>query len=327
MKRTEGEMMEHTHALRLLPRFIYDELTETECQGLRAHLAACETCELELEELKQLHVVLAQRHTVQPNEHLLIEARAQLRQALAREVSGRTVGQRLLEFLDSIFPSYRIVLGGVGMLTAGLLGGYFWFSSSNLSPVSPNESTSAALPTPTDQGSTHITGLRFIDSDASDGEIEFTFDAVTPMRIKGSVNDDRVQQALAHAMVNDHNPGIRLRSVNAVGAQSLKLPDRELKAALVSALKSDTNPGVRREALRVLQGFQFDEEIKDAFLHALMHDTNSGVRIAAINALDSARVVGTDQELRRVLHDRLKTDNNNYVRIRSKAVLQEIENQ
>ncbi len=322
-------MMEHTNAMRLLPRFMYDELSETEYQRLQAHLVDCETCGRELEELKQLHGVLAHRHTIQVNEQLLNEARAQLRQALAQEESERTVGQRFLELLDSIFPSYRIVLGGVGMLAAGLLGGYFWFSSSHLSPDSPNDSTNAALLTSTNQGSTHITGLRFIDSDASDGEIEFTFDAVTPVRIRGSVNDDRVQQALAHAMVNDHNPGIRLRSVNAVGARSLKLPDRELKAGLVSALKADTNPGVRREALRVLRGFQFDEEIKDAFLYALMHDKNSGVRIAAINALDSARVVGTgtDQELKRVLHDRMQTDNNNYVRIRSKAVLQEVENQ
>jgi hypothetical protein len=74
-----------------------------------------------------------------------------------------------------------------------------------------------------------------------------------------------------------------------------------------------------------LLGFPFDEEIKQAFLHVLMRDKNPALRIAAINSLDSARVEGQprDKDLLEVLKERMQSDENNYIRIRAKAVLKE----
>jgi HEAT repeat protein len=132
-------------------------------------------------------------------------------------------------------------------------------------------------------------------------------------------------------MVNDQNPGNRLRSVNAFASQmqNLRLPDREVKAALISTLRSDDNPGVRREAIRTLQHFPFDDEIKQVFLHVLMKDPNPALRMAAINSLDSARTQGqaAGSDLLDVLKQRMQSDENTYVRIRAKAVLEEVRNQ
>ena len=140
-----------------------------------------------------------------------------------------------------------------------------------------------------------------------------------------------MQKVLAHALVNDENPGVRLRSVSAFSTQiqKLKMPDREVKAALILALKTDGNPAVRKEALKTLQGFPFDEEIKQVFLHVLMRDNNPALRIAAINSLDSARVQGqgTDKDFLEVLKERMQSDENNYIRIRAKSVLEEIKQQ
>jgi hypothetical protein len=111
--------------------------------------------------------------------------------------------------------------------------------------------------------------------------------------------------------------------------QNLRLPDREVKAALISALRSDDNPGVRREAIRTLQHFPFDDEIKQVFLHVLMKDPNPALRMAAINSLDSARTQGqaAGSDLLDVLKQRMQSDENTYVRIRAKAVLEEVRNQ
>lgn len=180
-------------------------------------------------------------------------------------------------------------------------------------------------------GDTRIANVRFIKSDVSGGEMEFTFDAVSPVHMKGNINDERVQKVLAHALVNDENPGVRLRSVSAFSTQiqKLKMPDKEVKAALILALKTDANPGVRKEALKALQSFPFDDDIKQAFLDVLMRDENPALRIAAINSLDSARtqVQGSDKDLLEVLKQRIQTDDNSYIRIRAKAVMEEIKQQ
>jgi HEAT repeat protein len=169
--------------------------------------------------------------------------------------------------------------------------------------------------------------LQFSQTRSPDGEIDFTFDAVTPVHLKGNINDEKIQAVLAHALVTEQNPGVRLRSVNMLAAQAEQLnpPDPKVKGALVSALKTDENPAVRREALRVLKGFPFDQQIREAFLYVLVHDKNPGLRIAAINSLDSARVQTREAgpDLLEVLKEKMHSDNNNYVRIRAKEVLKE----
>ncbi len=318
--------MRHQHYKEQLQLLIYDELSDDERSALEHHLTSCNECRAEVESLKQFHSVLLQHTSSPPIEQLLTEARQELRAALRLERSGRSLWDRVMEFFQGItLPSYRIVLGGLAIFAAGVIVGPLFFShEKTATPPLIQQTTNSTAYT---EDNPRITNVHFIDSDASDGEIEFTFDAVAPVHIKGSINDDRIQKVLTHALVNDQNPGNRLRSINAFATQvqSLRSPDREVKAALITALISDENPGVRKEALRVLQTFAFDSEIKNAFLNVLMHDKNPGLRIAAINSLDSTRVEGQlpTQDILTVLKERMQSDENNYVRIRAKAVLQE----
>ena len=322
--------MRHEQFKEWLQLLIYDELTPEEHAELDRHLAGCAGCRQELEELKQFHATLLQAGPVAPDSSMLREARQALRSALRTEDDRSGLWSRLTAgLLDFTLPGYRLVLGGCATLAVGILVGRLAFS-----PVPPE--ISAQLP-PTEKtaafldGDTRIANVRFIESDANSGQVEFTCDAVSPVHIKGNINDERVQKVLAHALVNDENPGERLRSVSAFSTQiqKLKMPDREVKAALILALKTDGNPAVRKEALKTLQGFPFDEEIKQVFLHVLMRDNNPALRIAAINSHDSARVQGqgTDKDFLEVLKERMQSDENNYIRIRAKSVLEEIKQQ
>lgn len=310
---------------------MYDELTAEEQQLLEHHVRECASCRSEAEELNLLHWTLQKAGPFHVSETMLQEARSELRTALRTVSVKPTMWERLTGFAKDFFlpnfsPNVKMVFGGATMLLAGLLVGRFL-----LPATSPKGSTAArdASFASSLEGETRISNIRFVDSDASDGEVEFMFEAVSPVHIKGSINDARVQKVLAHALVNDQNPGIRLRTVNAIASQGekLRLPDREIRAALILAVKTDENPGVRKEALKTLRHFPFDEEIKQAFLFVLMKDKNPAMRIEAVNSLDSAQTHFRDKDLWNVLQQRIQSDENSYVRLRAQTVLDEMRNQ
>ncbi|MBX2992366.1 MAG: HEAT repeat domain-containing protein [Bacteroidetes bacterium] len=319
--------MNHQQYRQWLLLSLYEELNSEEQSRLNKHLTQCRECRIELDELQKLHASLARAGSFAPDDALLNDARQNLRSALRAERTRPSMWDRLGDFVsDYIQPNYKIALGGVAMLAAGILVGRMLFPATQDTPVAQvaDRHFSSAF-----EGEPRISNIRFLDSDAQDGMIEFTFDATSPVHIKGSINDERVQKVLAHALVNDQNPGIRLRSVNALSTQAEhhKPPDREVKAALILAARTDNNPAVRREALKTLGSFPFDEEIKQTYLHVLMQDTNPAMRIAAINGLDSARMQSPDADLLNVLKQRIQSDENSYVRIRAQAVLEEVKQQ
>jgi hypothetical protein len=60
-----------------------------------------------------------------------------------------------------------------------------------------------------------------------------------------------------------------------------------------------------------------------------MHDANSGLRIAAINALEDARgeSLPLDPEVLKVFKQKMQSDDNNYIRLRARAVVEEMKQQ
>ena len=289
-------------------------------RSLEEHLRACDECRTELQRLTKLHAIVGKRHSVEVNDQLLAEARMQLRTALRAEVSKLTVWRKAGEVLESLFsPPVRMALGATAVLAVGILVGRALSPSTGSLPQS-------ALSSQTGTADTRITNVRVLRSGTGGDDVEFTFDAVTPVRMKGSLDDPRIQKVLAHAMLNEDNPGVRLRAVSVTRPLKTASADREVKAALILALQSDENAGVRKEALIALQRYPFDGEIKDAFLHTLMYDKNPGLRIAAINGLDSLGVSkgGVDANLLTILKEKSETDDNNYIRLKAKAVLQEV---
>lgn len=296
---------------------------------LERHLQGCDRCSREYEELRTLHrALMTHRPGIDADERLLNEARQELRVALRNEVSRRSVW---LGWLDpgAIAPAARFALGAAFTLALGFVLGRSLFPPSAAQETFPVASVSPAGGVRPEEEETRITNVRFIDHGKGTGEVEFTFDAVTPVRMRGSIDDPKIQKVLTHAMLNEENPGVRLRAVNAINRQGVESQDPETKSALIKALEADANAGVRREALNALSRLPLDAEIKKAMLHALMADSNPGLRVAAINALDSARTgaPGADSDILEVLRQKAKTDDNNYIRVKARAVLQEARRQ
>ncbi|MFI5251029.1 MAG: HEAT repeat domain-containing protein [Bacteroidota bacterium] len=306
----------------------YDELDTDEREMLKKHLETCDECRDEHAKLDRMNKLLSRSPAVEPDDQLLREARLELRAALRLEKKRRERWSSLNEFIGGLFfPKFAFALGGVAFIAVGIFLGRIIIPPEIQSKriEAPGQISNASL----DQGNAKISNVRFLNNPRETGEVEFTFDAVTPVHIKGNVNDERVQKVLTYALLNDDNPGVRLRSVNAIGLQSNQtrvVQDQVIKNALIKALKSDENPAVRKEALKALQKFTVDDEIKKTLISVLVHDINPGIRIAVINILDSARVEGKplDQDILDVLKQRMKSDDNNYIRIRAKEALGEV---
>ena len=311
--------MNHKEYREQLSLLIYGELSKEEQKALRLHLEQCELCTEEMAQLEKLHSTMDSAALPKASEQLLSEARLELRAALRMERSRKTWKDIWTERLQGYLPIFRLTFATAASLAFGIIIGYKAIRPVQNQTVSTPVAQTQQLPIPA--GETQITNVKFQDADASDGNVEFTFEAVKPMTYKGNINDARIQEVLTYALINEQNPGIRLHAVNALNANQLRKPDAAVKGALIQAMTKDENPGVRIEALAALEKFQPDEEIKQAFLHVLVNDKNAAMRIAAIKSIETERLV--DQEVVKVLKA-AQTDEEDYVRLKAKWLIQEV---
>ncbi len=323
--------MEHQKFKEWIKLSFYDELSKDEKEELEKHLVVCPGCKAEYEEQRKLISFLSKEESAakeQPDNQLLNEARRELRAALRVESEKSSFGGKIFNWILSFLTTpYKFALSGMAVLLVGFLLGYLVFnSSSKMKPVIPIDSSNQNVNNISlSQDNIQITNVHFLNKNPESGEIEFTFDAVKPMQMKGNINDRRIQNILTYSMLNGQNAGVRLNSINAISENKKVNYDNDVKEALIRVVKFDENPGVRRQAIKLLNKFPYDDEIKRAYLYVLSNDTTSGMRIEAINSLFQAKKdgYGFDEQELSVFKKKVQTDNNNYIRYRAKTVLQE----
>lgn len=322
--------MRHDQYKELLHRSFYHELNDDEQIVLTGHLKHCAECQAECEGLKKLESALVQGQRFEVNDQLLDQARRELRVALRLEVAKRPFLTEWLERFNILsYPGLRVALGGVAMLVVGFAIGYYVFMPTGMiNSEGPMQGLNQAS---VQRSETRVSNFRFARQSPQAGEVEFSFDMVTPVRMKGNVNDNAVQRVMAQALLGDQNPGARLLTVSTLGNQveASKTPDKEIKAALIQVMKLDANVGVRREALKAIQRFELDKDIKDALLFVLKNETNPGMRIDVINYLEKPILTHklVDQDILNGFKQSMQSDNNNYIRIRAKNVYEEVNQQ
>jgi hypothetical protein len=324
--------MKHKQFEEWLQLSLYDELSDQEQTVLDHHLAVCARCRVEFDELKKIHATLAHHRPIAIQEPFLQDARRNLRLRIQSESENNSLWANVRALIDGILaPPLQVALGGVATLVMGILVGYFFFKvpSEKTLVMRQTAFTSSAM----EAGESQITNIRFLDRNTQNGDVEFTFETMTPVRIRGNVNDENVQKVLARALVSDQNAGIRLRAVNMIGTKAEQklfgTPglDGQVKTALITALLHDKNLGVRKEALNVLKNYLPDSVIVRAFLGVLENEKNTGLKIAAINSLDLSKYENQpmNREILEMFKNKAQSDDNNYIRIKAKAALQEVQ--
>ena len=326
--------MTHTEWRELVLLSLYGEMEVEEQHSVEAHLAECPSCREELAQFQRVHRLVERGKAPRPTVSLLMESRQNLRAVLRYERSRSSLWQRVTFWVSGRigtlspvhYPRTAMAFGSVLLFVGGVLAGMYGFRTPMaVVGIAGDGKEMADVFSSADMD---ITNVQFVDSDASDGSVEFVFDAVRPVHVKGALDDPRVQRVLAYAVVNDQNPGVRLRAVNTVGAYTPSAGESEIKRALIIALKSDPNTGVRKEAFNSLMRYPFDNDIKQALIQVLTHDENPAMRMDAIATLQSRfkSGVGTDKELEKVFKARMENDENTFIRERARTVIEGLSN-
>lgn len=322
--------MNHNEFKQMVQLSLYGELPDSKQKLLVEHLESCEECRMELEQQKKILMLITDHKSLEVNEELLKEARLQLRGALRQERANVSPITSLTNYMMQLFSTpLRLALGAISILLLGLIIGSAFFGKEIIIVTKKSSEFNSAS---VFNNEVRISNMQFIDSDPSDGEIEFTFDAAKKVNFKGSVNDPDVQNLLTYAMLNDQNAGSRLNSINVMdsylpdGQTGKKIfLDKDIKDALTTVVMTDNNPGVRREALKLLSRAGFDESVKQAYLFVLLNDSSSALRIEAINGLIDAARSGhsLNQNDVNLIIKQARQDNNNYIKLKSKTLLEE----
>jgi len=309
--------MEHFEYKEMIQFYLYDELENDKKKLFEEHIKICNECVIELESYKNLFAKVSGDSQSAFDTKLLTETRLELRGLLKAQKIKIPFTIKFKEIINSfLHKPYGLAFSATAILLIGVFVGYLLYNT----PSTINEQNVSNI---NDQ--LKIQNINFIDSDPSDGSVEFTFDAINPGHIKGKIDDPELQSILTYALLNEQNPGTRLNSINVINAVNSSGMDEEIKQTFISVAKYDQNPGVRREALNALNEIPADEEIKNTLIYVLLNDTSSGIRIEAINNLVRVSNQGisfTKNDLS-MIREKMNLDKNNYVRFQAKNILKE----
>lgn len=300
---------------KLIPLYFYGELSPDEEEQFDEHLVACDDCRQDVEKYTRVaRAIDAQEATVP--EGLLADCRRHLAGAMVHErapgraASRQNAWRQLRDGLAGILAPLHIRGGFVlkPLASVALVAlGYF---SARIGNAPNGPSLAGMLP------DSFISSVRSVQPDAN-GRIQIALDETRRRVVTGAPDDANIQRLLLAAARDRNNPGVRVESLEILKTRS---GSNEVRDVLLEAVLNDPNPGVRLKAVEGLKAFPMDAEMRSTLSDVLLQDDNPGVRIQAIDLLVAHR----DDSIVGVLQDLVQKENNNYVRLRCRNALQEM---
>lgn len=162
--------------------------------------------------------------------------------------------------------------------------------------------------------------VQTISIDPVTKEVQVQYSIVNDVQLRGNVENPLIRQALSYALYAEDQPSLRLRAVKAIGENygaTKPAQDDEITEALAHALENDPNAGVRLKVAQVLKQVPLNSLVKNTLIRVLMRDENSAVRIEAIEALSQGNLTPDEQA---IFHT-AASDTNAYVRLQAKRLL------
>ena len=300
-----------------IPLYFYGELAPETEERLEDHLHGCAACQLEMERQRSLAAAL-ERSQVQPPASLLAECRHDLMRAVYREeragpaaASSESDPWRLFReaFSGLLRPGIRFRHVNFAQPAAAMILVALGYFSARF--TTPPAGAAAAL-----SADAIVSAVRSVQPDTS-GRVRIAVDETRRRTISGRLDDSNIQRLLLAGAREDSDPGVRVESVDILKTRG---GSAEVRSALLEALTADPNPGVRLKALEGLRGLTGDSEVRKTLAHVLLKDTNPGVRIQVIDLL----IAHKDASTVGVLQNLVRSEDNNYVRMRCKNALQEM---
>ena len=296
--------------------YLYGELQDDERLAFEAELERSEELRTEVEREERFLRRMNARPTLQPADSLLAECRHDLMRQVYRAERNPAERSWWGAFLAGLAgmrmawrPTMAMALVALGFWGGATTGGDWtvWTKAGGGSVQTANVLGGGAL------GATEIQSVAL---DGDGGEVEIVIEE--RRTIRGNVSDAAIRRLLISTVSGSHS-GARLESLAALGPGS---GDAEVRRAMIQALLEDENPGVRLNALGSLAAHKDEPEVRAALIQALQQDDNPGVRVQAIDLL-TLELAGDEQdrELAGVLQEVVRSESNNYVKMRGEQAL------
>lgn len=288
--------------------YVYDEMPDDGRIELEQHAARCAECAQELKAVRGFRDMMGALDQPEPSPNLLAASRMRLQESLETVEQHRgwrlffdpAAWLRQVKFSPALASALLIVGFAAGIATA-------W-------KIVPTNGGVPDKTTPTNEAS--IAGIRQITQIPGTDKVEINYDTTMPQKVEGSLNDARIQKLLLFAARSNYNPGVREDAVNQLAS---KPDDSRIREALKSSLLYDANPGVRLKSLDALGPYvKEDTSVRDAVLAALQTDTNPGVRAEAMRLLQPVRA---DSSVRMVLQRLATEDKSDFIRNQANRML------
>jgi hypothetical protein len=295
--------------------YLYNELADDARHELEQHLHRCTDCAAELSAQQEFQAQMNVLPVEEPSASFLASARMRLQESLETTQQNRawyhrlafdpTAWLRQVRFSPALAAVLLIVGFGSGLGTM-----YSAMGKGTHTPV-PNSIVASS-----------IGGITSITHQPNSDQVEINYQRVIPDTLKGSMSDPQVQEMLSFAAKSNYNnSGVRLDSVDMLAG---KADSPEVREALTYALRYDSNPGVRLKTLDGLGAYvKQDIRVRNAVLDALLNDSNLGVRSGALHALEPVRA---DSSVRMALQQLSKDDPSEYIRTESQRELSSMPN-
>jgi hypothetical protein len=297
---------------------VYGELADDARHEMEQHIARCADCALELKAEQNFHALLSEDRADEPSPNLLASSRMKLQEALETAQQGAWWHRlafdpanwlRQVRFSPALASAILILgfAGGVGT-TYKIYGNR---TNTPGLPVASGNPTNVSI-------DAAISGISSISQDPATNQVDIKYNTVAPQEYQGPLNDQRVQELLLYAARNN-NSGVR---VDSVGLLAQRSNDLKVRDALIYALQNDTNPGVRLKSLDALGDYvKSDTNVRDAVLRSLLNDENQGVRIEALRLIEPVKADGS---VRGVLMALASKDQSTYIKSQARTMLAQL---
>ena len=297
-------------AARLLPLYLYGELSFDEEEGLELHLDGCEACRGEVAGQRRLNELL-DAAAIHVDDGMLTGARLESRARLKREPHlHATWWSNLSEMFTIRFAPAPVLaqsLGAVALVAVGFLG-------ARIAPVGlfprTDSSNIADIADPV------ASRVRYVEPGDA-GRVQIVIEETRRRTLTGMPEEQPIRQWLMTATKDPSDAGVRVQSVELLKSQS---GSADIRNVLLYALQHDPNAGVRLKALDGLKQFSADPETKAVLTRVLLADSNPGVRTQVVDLLVQHR----EDQMVGVLQELLSRENNGYIRQRCERALHDM---
>ena len=305
----------------------YGELPDDQVHELDRHLAACNECSQEREQLLALKTLAAAYPAAELEPNFVARSRMHLEEALDAIPPKRwyeRVGQRILNNFANLqaapIAAVLLLIVGAG---AGTLGGYEYAqarAAHEEGRALSDRNKPVAQPAPA--APAEVANISSVVRQPNSEMIDVTYNQLVPKHIQGSLDDPAIRELLMLASANATSQGVRDDSVGLLAAECRAghaCQGEGIRDALMVALRYDKSETVREKALEGLEPYVAEDmRVRDAVLEALLNDSSPRIRTAAINILEP---VEADTSVRQVLSTVAVSDHNPHIRTVSREVL------